>query len=708
VPGSVMVVLTGKRFPWMASVRDVWPDCDTATRNETLQAFTERDSYNFIRTYYRKEMKLREPDEKEIASIRRSGRDLPFALHAVTYARAKGFVGAGDVSGWKLHDTTEWFRSCMSGELQPLFDSAAVLRFFDRRALTAVAGTDQTAGGFDALLELPFVDEVAPGSWAIHDFTREIVTRDVAQHDPDRYAALQDRAFEYYRDAIGSENQAQFSGPSRDRLQKLQLELIYHGFRISTEKGTQQMCRVFDEAYYVRRDFAFCQALVNELSAQRLEVSAHQWLELYRALLVPAERSADALDKVLAMSDLERPVRIHTLLALGSIHALEDRREQARKLFDRALLECVRRPEDTVGQIKCYLGLSHLGKREGTADECLLKASALCESIPEGNLVRGMLDRELADVYRLEGRFKEAGQHAMNAIDALRPQGFFFELAHSLRVLGMLRVYTGGLDEAESVFEESIQLFERMDPEKQRRYEWVWLWMGLGDVALGRREFAKACELYRMAEQKAQDSEFELAVIHGCQADIFAAQREWDRAIELAHSSREVRNNRQDWFGVALALDTEGRALCGKGLCFQATEKLREGAKLAAACHSAYLESRLTLNLARSQTQGGAAGFEHAASRVQELATRNEYFDHLARLQFLLGERELGQGNFAESVRCFDRALGFARQFNQWFSDSILDDIVNASSGSTTGEFTKYTALQSRRRITPAAGASGD
>src|SRR5439155_16987924 len=147
VPGSVMVVLTGKRFPWMASVRDVWPDCDTATRNETLQAFTERDSYNFIRTYYRKEMKLREPDEKEIASIRRSGRDLPFALHAVTYARAKGFVGAGDVSGWKLHDTTEWFRSCMSGELQPLFDSAAVLRFFDRRALTAVAGTDQTAGG---------------------------------------------------------------------------------------------------------------------------------------------------------------------------------------------------------------------------------------------------------------------------------------------------------------------------------------------------------------------------------------------------------------------------------------------------------------------------------------------------------------------------------------------------------------------------------
>jgi tetratricopeptide (TPR) repeat protein len=319
-----------------------------------------------------------------------------------------------------------------------------------------------------------------------------------------------------------------------------------------------------------------------------------------------------------------------------------------------------------------------------------------------------MLDRELADVYRLEGRFKEAGKYALNAIDALRTQGSFFDLAHSLRVLGMLRVYTGGLDEAKSRFEESIRLFEKMDPKKQRRYEWVWLWMGLGDVALGKGEFEKARQLYRDAEQKAQESEFELAVIHGCQADLFAAQREWDRAIELAVSSREVRNDHQDWFGVALTLDTEGRALCGKALCAQASERLREGAKLAIDCHSAYLESRLTLSLAGSQSQGGAAGFEAAARRARELATRNEYFDHLARLQVLLGERELRQGDFAASVRCFDAALGFARQFNRWFSDSILDEIVAASSASTAGDFTKYAALQSRRRITPAAQVGGD
>ena len=368
------------------------------------------------------------------------------------------------------------------------------------------------------------------------------------------------------------------------------------------------MCQAFNEAYYVGRDLGFCQALVNEVGGHNPEDSVRHWLELYGALLGPAEQCVSALERLLRAPGLERPVKIQALQALGGMHSLEDRRELGLQNFQRALSECARRPEDTVGKIKCYLWLAHLYKREGTADEYLLKAAALCEGIPEGDLVRGMLDRELADVYRLSGKFREAGEHAENAVDALRPQGFAFELAHALRVWGMLRVYTGDLDEAGSVFEESAELFRRMDPLKQRRYEWVWLSIGLGDVELGRGQFEKAREHYRNAEQKAGDSEFELSVIQGCQAELSAAQRDWDRAIELALASRSVKKNHDDWFGVALTLDIEGRSLCGKGLWAEAAEKLKEGASLSARCHWAYLESRLELSLAETLSRSGAGG----------------------------------------------------------------------------------------------------
>ena len=468
------------------------------------------------------------------------------------------------------------------------------------------------------------------------------------------------------------------------------------------------MCHAFDEAYYARRDFAFCQALVNEVAALGPDASVRHWLELYRALLAPAPRYLDAVEKVRSLPGLERPVKIQALHALGSAHALEEHLDEARDVFNNALEECSLEkssPENTVDQIKCCLGLANLCKREGTAEEYLLRAADLCRNIPEGNLVRAMLDRELADVYRLGGRFREAAARAGSAIDALR-DGFAFELAHALRVSGMVRVSTGDLNGADSYFAESLRLFEQMDPQRERRYEWVWLWMSQGDVALGQRQFAKAGERYDKARQKAGNSEFESAVIDGCLADLCAKQRDWDHAIDLARASRGVRKDHQDWFGVALTLDTEGRALCGKGLWDQAAERLNEGVSLAHARHWAWLESRLTLSLAESYSHDGSDKFMAAADLVDKLANKQPYFDHLARLQFLLGERLLKQPNIAEATRRFDAALEFAGKFNRWLADEILDDIVTASAGSASRELAKYAEMQLRRRMTNNAKAS--
>ena len=107
LPGNVMVVLTGKRFAWTASVHDIWPDCETAIRTETLQLFAEKDSCDFVRRYYRNELKLPEPSQEEVASIRKSGGDLPFMLRAAADARARGNTGVGNVPGWELRDAAD-------------------------------------------------------------------------------------------------------------------------------------------------------------------------------------------------------------------------------------------------------------------------------------------------------------------------------------------------------------------------------------------------------------------------------------------------------------------------------------------------------------------------------------------------------------------------------------------------------------------------
>jgi len=247
-----------------------------------------------------------------------------------------------------------------------------------------------------------------------------------------------------------------------------------------------------------------------------------------------------------------------------------------------------------------------------------------------------------------------------------------------------------------------------MDPQKERRYEWVWLWMSLGDVALGQRQFATAREHYDRAREKAGKSEFESAVIDGCLADLLAAQDDWDHAIDLALASREVRKNHQDCFGVALTLDTEGRALCGKGQWTEAAKRLEEGANLARDRHWASLESRLTLSLAESYSRSGSQQFMVAADLVDKLANEQAYFDHLARLQFLLGERSVKQPDIAGAVKHFDAALEFAGKFNRWLVDATLDDIVTVSAGSASGELAKYAGLQSSRRLMSKAKASAD
>ena len=97
-------------------------------------------------------MKLAETGEEEMALHTEERARLPFALKAVAHARSKGYSGAGNISGGKLHDLADWIRTCMPKELETLFEAAAVLRLFDRRSLAAVTGAEQTARGFEDLL----------------------------------------------------------------------------------------------------------------------------------------------------------------------------------------------------------------------------------------------------------------------------------------------------------------------------------------------------------------------------------------------------------------------------------------------------------------------------------------------------------------------------------------------------------------------------
>ena len=317
---------------------------------------------------------------------------------------------------------------------------------------------------------------------------------------------------------------------------------------------------------------------------------------------------------------------------------MQDRTDEAEQTYNESLRLCTWSPEDLQGQIRALTGLGILHKRTGTAETYFRQARDVSRKLGDEPRSTAWLERELGDALRLQGRFPEAEQNIRASVHTFRNLHMEFEQAHSLRTLAMLLVFTGRFRDAENCFSKSMELFDRCTQGQPRMYESFWIRLGLGDVALGRRDFKQARDLYSEALKLCEGSEFETAVVLGSLADLSCVEQQWEPCMDYADQSLDLRRGHGDKFGIGWELSTKGTAFVRQQRLSDALDCFRGGLQLMREYHSPFVESKLTLGLCEVYClQRDIRSFRNAAGRVRSWAEKFGYPDQMARLHVLRG-----------------------------------------------------------------------
>ena len=677
----VLAVIAGEQMLVGAEWDNIWPDWHAHVYVERLEALSGADKRLLVQRLYTT-MCGRKPDSAEVNEIVVSGGDTPLSLELEVLMRYWGYRGHRETTPDQLESIVKALLRGTPPESLPIIEAAAVLRSPDREVLRAIIGSEQADRQAEHLVPLRLL-------LTRSNTLRAVMNGYLKGRHRERFQALHQKASEYYRLRA-----AQFDAlkpwipEDREQRQRAELECLYHEYQLAESRGMEEFRRLFESCFIERWELDFCRAAINEAEGCVLETTNRRWLRLYGVLLdirsgKDLDDSRRILEELHAEQSNDGELQTCILESLATLHWLQDSTEAAKHIYEEALESCASLPKDLPRQAGITIGLGRLYKRTGKAEDILLRARDTISDQP----TQALLERELGDALRLQGRFREADKLLTASIATYEQLHMDFEQAHSLRMRAMLLVYTGKLREAERLFQRSRTLFEQCAKGPLRMYESVWITMGLGDVALGRRNFTKALRLYSEALQCCEGSEFETSVLQGCLADLYCAKGEWDRSIDCANLSLDVRKKHGDKFGIAWEDYTKGLALIGKGLMDDALGCLGEGLGMSEEYGSAFLQSRLTLGLCEMHYRVGDIGaLETAAIRVQSWAEQFGYFDHSARVHILKGLLDLSVASKRSQERQvlnrvgerLARGLADALKFNIIVLDRLAQDVLES------------------------------
>ncbi|MGK7929709.1 MAG: tetratricopeptide repeat protein, partial [Spirulina sp.] len=585
-------------------------------------------------------------------------------------------------------------------ELSSVIDAAAIVRQFNKELLAFLASSSYVDKFYDKVRHFSFIRSQF-GGYAMHDSLRKIMIDKLRIDTPQHYQELHQKAAQYYEQQL--QRLEQENPDNIDDRQRFALERIYHLFQISEKQGILYFRQIF-ENYFSKRQFDFCQALLNELNNYQVTDKTQQWIQYYKGRMAiymgetPGQpvgilKARNVLEKLNDDATLDRELRINVLENLASIYwyySLQENTgtEKAERFYQECLKLRSATPDDAAGtaRILIWLGILHQ-RTEGKGEQYFQKAKKLGVGIEN---VIAQAERELSISCRMQGRFRESQSLIRSSLETFDKLQLYYEKANSLMNYAKLLVDIGQINEAEAIFNQSIKIFQQGQPRFQER---PWPLIGLADVALDRGDYRQALTYYNEIEMICQsypEDKFWQAMITGGRAEIYCQQENWQLALNLANESLNLREEIEDKFGLGWILDTKGRALFGQGLYQEALDSFVEGLRHMEDYGSFFGQSKLSLSICQVHCyRNEIKEFRQAAERIEKLMTDYGYFGHLASLSFLKGvlclkDLDRNDNLILKETACsqvvlnFTNALVNALKYNTHFLDSLLHKIINS------------------------------
>ena len=451
LPENVLLVIAGRTVPaWDRA----WPGWMRQAAIVELQEMTSHDLRTLVRRYYAY-IRRGEPDPEQVEAIVGFSRGLPVAAATVVQLWVRhGVEDFQTVKPQVVADLVDRLLEGVPPEMRPVFEVAAVLRYFNAESLRALLGEGDTEKLYDELRRWPFIRPRREGL-AVHDAMREMMIEALYVRSPERFRALHERATTYFET-----QRAEATGAERERLT---LELLYHSLQADETQGIAVLERLFGEADRFRQQ-ELEGKLLEEASHHPFQDPQHRYrLRLLRARTEKSWSGREGQYKELLSEDLDDAIRPAVLRGLGESLSFQHKPDEARRYLEEALALCERlgNPIETGWtRLELCWGIKDL-------DESRNHINLALEAFREAGDEYGMAVAELELGYNYLNRWqaveaRDAFARSMVLQDKLGHQK---AAAQAQERIGQAYLIEGDFQQATVPKQEALKVFEKLQDE---------------------------------------------------------------------------------------------------------------------------------------------------------------------------------------------------------------------------------------------------
>ncbi len=679
LPESLLLVIAGRDVPqWDRA----WPEWIGKAKIVELKEMTPDDIRKLVHRYYTYIHGEGEPDPNQVEAIVQFARGLPMvATTAVRLWVKEGVEDFQAVRSQVVLDLADRLLEGVPQEMRPVFELAAILRYFNTEILQALLGSSDIDDLYAKLRRWPFIHSRSEGL-AVHDTMRELLNKALRLNKPERFHALHQQTMLFY--------EAKLQNARGEERERYTLERIYHRI-LADEKSGIQLFQETAEAFVLYRFIVRLRSLLKDMETYKRELDEENillWLKYYSAQLTYLEgkwEEAERIYQEIEEKKTEPKLRAYVLCDHGRILSqLEWKRKEGSS-------------QNAVEFIQRAFSLFPLDRK----------------------LVVG--HKSLSAVYEFQGDMEQAEHHLQQMLQFYKEQGDAVGVANvsfDLRWHYMLRGNWKKMLEAHETGVESIAPFLDISPawkEEALRVNWGHIWMGryreygdnhrkiVEDVLPQMIDpYVKSECLYRVGFGEGMQGKFHEAhrhfnesfaiqqalgldrrkdfqgVFRGLWGAVYTKQGEFEEAEHYLGEALAIKQEAQDTLGIPEVLLwlgelSELRHMWDRAEnCYrQCLEEYKLGRPYFDGCA---LTGMMRVRYSQQQYDLIPSLFDQA----EPLAQQNEYYDNLASLHLTKGHLvwdghipEWDSG-FDAAFRCYQVALICALRYNRFLLDEVL------------------------------------
>jgi tetratricopeptide (TPR) repeat protein len=589
LPKNVLLVIAGRTVPaWDRS----WQDWMGKAEIIELKEMTPDDIRTLVHRYYAF-IRSGDPDPKQVEAIIQFARGLPMVATTVVQLWVKyGLEEFQTVRPQVVADLVDRLLEGVPPEMRPAFESAAVLRYFNVEALSALLENGNAEALYAELRRWPFIRSRKEGL-AVHDTMREMINEALKTRTPERFRSLQERAVAYYETRL-----EKATGEEQERYW---LERLYHlmwldevgGIHLFQEKAEElTRASLINQLRTLMNDInTYSQQLVHENSrlwamyynTRLMHLMAQQSEALKFYVEIGERQDIDVKLRAYALCDWSQVLSDREFLFQQSSGLITGLAEKAMQISNQSLqvmpipdeklilnyrtqsdlsfyvwgnwdkaFDLLRQMQkyyvdrgDNYGQAFALRTIQTLAALRGDWHTMLSAREEGLQKLPmqfERSSLHAELLAWLSPAYARTGRYAEAELNTRQAMSIAKEVGEV-DVRGELRDLGVILAFQGKYQESTASIEEALALNARLghadlDRSATLRFQAISLLRG-GNLGEAKQKLEEAIELNARANYKPSMGE-----VQAWLGLAYELGKDWSSALKCYQHSLEFRGRR--------------------------------------------------------------------------------------------------------------------------------------------------------------------